>query len=238
MLFFWWIVAVSAISLGGSWYARRFARIDALVGLYVALALTAQIAATKIMALTVWGNTLTVPAGIIAFSVTYLVSDIVNERFGRGEAMRMVFIALGAQGAAFVVFLFALQMPVPSWWTGQTAFASIVGLSLRIAVAGWLAFFASETIDAYLFAWFKRLTGGRQVWMRSVLSSLPAMAIDSVFFVVLAFAGVAPLLPLILGQIIAKWVVGVIDVPFLYLNRAVLYRGARRRFSGDKGLIK
>jgi uncharacterized PurR-regulated membrane protein YhhQ (DUF165 family) len=63
------------------------------------------------------------------------------------------------------------------------------------------------------------------------------MAIDSVFFVVLAFAGVAPLLPLILGQIIAKWVVGVIDVPFLYLNRAVLYRGARRRFSGDKGLI-
>jgi uncharacterized PurR-regulated membrane protein YhhQ (DUF165 family) len=40
----------------------------------------------------------------------------------------------------------------------------------------------------------------------------------------LAFAGVAPLVPLIVGQIVVKWIVGIIDVPFLYLNRAVLYR--------------
>ncbi len=226
MIFFWWIVVVSAVSLGASWYARRFARVDALVGLYVVLALAAQIAATKIMALAVWGVTLTVPAGIIAFSVTYLVSDVVNERFGRSEAVRMIFISLCAQGVAFLIFLFALKMPSAPWWAGQEAFASVVGLSLRVAVAGWIAFFASETIDAYLFAWFKKLTGGRQVWMRSALSSLPAMVVDSIVFVALAFAGAAPLIPLIVGQIVAKWIVGVIDVPFLYLNRTVLYRGA------------
>lgn len=219
---------MSAVSLGASWYARRFERVDALVGLYVVLSLTAQIAATKIMALTAWGMTLTVPAGIIAFSVTYLVSDIVNERFGRGEAVRMIFISLCTQGVAFLIFLFALLMPSPSWWGGQEAFASVVGLSLRVAIAGWVAFFFSETIDAYLFAWFKRLTGGRHVWMRSALSSLPAMVVDSLIFVVLAFGGIVPIAPLIVGQIIAKWFVGVIDVPFLYLNRAVLYRRLRR----------
>lgn len=224
---------VSAISLGGSWYARRLGRTDALVGVYVVLALTAQIAATKIMALTVGGATLVVPAGIIAFSVTYLISDIVNERFGRAETMRMIAIALFTQIAAFLVFLFALQMPSAAWWGGQAAFASVVGLSLRIAVAGWLAFFVSETVDAYLFAWVKRLTGGRYVWMRSAFSSLPAMAVDSVLFVGLAFAGVAPLIPLIVGQIVAKWIVGVIDVPFLYLNRVVLYRGAGTRTTND-----
>ncbi len=228
MIFFWWVGVVSAVSLGASWYARRFERVDALVGLYVVLSLTAQIAATKIMALTAWGMTLTVPAGIIAFSVTYLVSDIVNERFGRGEAVRMIFISLCTQGVAFLIFLFALLMPSPSWWGGQEAFASVVGLSLRVAIAGWVAFFFSETIDAYLFAWFKRLTGGRHVWMRSALSSLPAMVVDSLIFVVLAFGGIVPIAPLIVGQIIAKWFVGVIDVPFLYLNRAVLYRRLRR----------
>jgi hypothetical protein len=224
MIFLWWVIMVSAISLGGSWYARRYARTDALVGLYVVLSLTAQIAATKIMAITAWGMTAVAPAGIIAFSITYLISDIVNERFGKGEAVRIIYIALCAQVAAFLVFIFALRMPSAEWWTGQAAFASVVGLSLRIAVAGWFSFFVSETIDAYLFAWLKRLTGGRQVWMRSAFSSLPAMVVDSALFVTLAFAGVAPLAPLIVGQIVVKWIVGIIDVPFLYLNRAVLYR--------------
>jgi hypothetical protein len=50
------------------------------------------------------------------------------------------------------------------------------------------------------------------------------MVVDSALFVTLAFAGVAPLAPLIVGQIVVKWIVGIIDVPFLYLNRAVLYR--------------
>ena len=170
---------------------------------------------------------LTVPAGIIAFSVTFLISDVINERFGRAEAVRVVYITACTQVVAFLVFLFALRAPAASWWTGQEAFASVIGTSFRIAVAGWVAFFVSETTDAYLFAWFKKLTGGRQVWMRSAFSSIPAMAVDSAVFVSLAFWGVAPLLPLVIGQAIAKWIAAIIDVPFLYLNRWVLYRGKK-----------
>ncbi|MFA6495297.1 MAG: queuosine precursor transporter [Candidatus Paceibacterota bacterium] len=228
MLFLWWVAVVSIISLGGSWYARRFGRTDALLALYVVLALVAQIAATKIMAVTIGGIVWTVPAGVVAFSVTFLLADIVNERFGRAETIRMITIALATQIVAFLVFVFALNAPAAPWWHGQDAFAFVIGSSLRIAVAGWVAFWASETIDAYLFAWFKRMSRGKHLWMRTVFSSLPSMAVDSGIFVVLAFWGVAPIWQLICGQIAAKWIIAVADVPFMYANRAVLYaRGAQ-----------
>jgi uncharacterized PurR-regulated membrane protein YhhQ (DUF165 family) len=51
-----------------------------------------------------------------------------------------------------------------------------------------------------------------------------AMALDNVLFVTIAFAGVEELLPLIIGTMAIKWLVGIIDIPFMYLNRMILYR--------------
>ena len=50
------------------------------------------------------------------------------------------------------------------------------------------------------------------------------MAFDTVIFVTIAFAGVQPLLQLIIGILVIKWLVGIIDIPFMYLNRMILYR--------------
>jgi uncharacterized PurR-regulated membrane protein YhhQ (DUF165 family) len=62
--------------------------------------------------------------------------------------------------------------------------------------------------------------------MRNAFSSLPAMVVDSAVFLTLAFYGVMPIAPLIVGLVTVKWVVGVIDIPFIYLMRAVLGRHA------------
>jgi uncharacterized integral membrane protein (TIGR00697 family) len=94
----------------------------------------------------------------------------------------------------------------------------------RIVLASWVAFLASENIDAGLYAWFKRLTGGRHLWMRNAFSSLPSMSIDSVLFITIAFYGIMPVVPLIIGQLVTKWLVGMIDVPFMYLNRWIMYK--------------
>jgi uncharacterized integral membrane protein (TIGR00697 family) len=77
-------------------------------------------------------------------------------------------------------------------------------------------------VDAYLFQWFRKLTQGRHLWMRNAFSSLPAMLLDSVLFASLAFYGVLPLLPLIIGVTVTKWIFGIIDIPFMYLSRAIM----------------
>ena len=58
--------------------------------------------------------------------------------------------------------------------------------------------------------------------MRNAFSSIPSMAIDTLIFVTIAFYGVQPLLPLITGVLIIKWLVGIIDIQFMYLNSKIM----------------
>jgi uncharacterized integral membrane protein (TIGR00697 family) len=219
-----WIVAITAFSLFGSWYARRYDRVDALVGLFVAFVLISNIIAYKIATFDLGFITFYSDSATLVFAVTFLLTDIVNEKFGRKETQKMIFITFITQVAiAFFIWLAVSLQPAP-FWPDQENFAKIIGYTPRIMIASWVAFLVSGNIDAYIFDWFKKLTKGKYLWMRNALSSLPAMALDTVIFVVIAFAGVQPLLPIIIGTMAIKWLVGIIDIPFMYLNRMILYR--------------
>jgi queuosine precursor transporter len=219
-----WIAIVSACSLGAAWYARRFERPDALVALYVTLVIASNLVASKIIGFDLLVATVFAPAASLLFSVTFLLTDIVNEKFGRPEAQRMIYIAFASQ-IAFLVFVYmALKATPAPFFTGQAAFEAVLGSTPRIAAAGLFTFLISESLDAYLYQWFRRLTAGRHLWMRNAFSSIPAMLVDSSLFVTLAFFGTTPIVPLIIGLTIMKWLVGVVDIPFMYAARAILRR--------------
>ncbi|MDO8528742.1 MAG: queuosine precursor transporter, partial [Nanoarchaeota archaeon] len=158
----------------------------------------------------------------LIFSVTFLMTDIINEKFGRKETQRMIFIGFISQVAitAFTFLILSLK-PAP-FWQNQEVFESLFNQVPQIIFASWIAFLASENLDAYLFDWFKKLTRGRYLWTRNVFSSLPSMLVDSVLFIIIA--GFQPIGSLILGLTITKWLVGLVDIPFMYLNRWVMYR--------------
>ena len=219
-----WICLITAFTLLGSLYVRRYNRPDLLIALYVAFVIFSNIVASKIAEFNLGFASFFAPAAVLIFSVTFLMTDIVNEKFGRKETHRMIFIALIAQVAISLFSWLILSLTPAPFWQNQSAFEIILGQVPRIIIASWIAFFISENLDAYIFAWFKNLTKGKHLWMRNSLSSLPSMAIDSVLFVVIAFYGLQPILPLILGLIVTKWLVGIIDIPFMYLNRWVMYK--------------
>ena len=219
-----WIVIITAFSLFGSWYARKYSKVDALIGLYVAFILISNIIAYKIAAFDFGFVTFFATAATLVFSVTFLMTDIVNEKFGRKETQKMIFIAFITQIAvAFFIWLAISLEPAP-FWPDQEIFVKIIGFAPRIMLASWVAFLISENIDAYIFAWFKKITNGKHLWMRNAFSSIPAMALDTLIFVTIAFYGVQPLPPLIVGVVVIKWLVGVVDIPFMYLNRWVMYK--------------
>ena len=219
-----WIIGVTVITLFGSLYARKYEKPDALIGLYVAFILFSNITAMKIAEFNLGFASFFAPAAVIIFAVTFLMTDIVNEKFGRKETQRMIFIAFLAQIAiAFFTWLILSLSPAP-FWQNQSAFALILGQVPRIIIASWIAFLISENLDAYIFDWFKKLTKGKHLWMRNAFSSLPSMVVDSLLFVTIAFYGLQPVIPLIIGVIVIKWLVGIIDIPFMYLNRWVMYK--------------
>lgn len=223
-----WVAAVSSCAVGAAWYARRFERADMLVALYVTLVIASNLLASKIISFDLWFGTVLAPGATLLFSVTFLLTDIVNEKFGRAETQRMIWIAVFSQ-LAFLLFVYlGVSAQGAPFFMGQEAFDTVFGSVPRIAAAGLITFLISESLDAYLFAALRRLTEGRKLWMRNVFSSLPAMALDSALFVTLAFYGTLPLLPLIGGLIAVKWLVGILDIPFMYLARAVLGSGQKK----------
>jgi queuosine precursor transporter len=217
-----WIVLITLFSLFGSWYVRKYGKPDAIIGLYVSFVLTSNVIAYKIVEFDFGFFSVFATAATLVFSVTFLLTDIVNEKFGRKETQKMIFIAFFTQVAvAFFIWLAISLKPAP-FWQEQESFAKIIGFAPRMIFASLVAFVISENADAYIFSWLKKMTKGKHLWMRNIFSSLPSMLLDTVIFVIIAFTGVQPLLPLIIGVIAVKWIVGIVNIPFMYLNRWIM----------------
>ncbi len=220
-----YILVISLFTLLGSFYVRKFNKPDMLIGLYVAFVIIAQILATKISLFDFGFVKFIGPSGVLVFSLTYLFTDIVNEKFGLAETKKMILIGLISQIAMSCFLWIAIKMTPAPFWNTQDVWSGIFSLVPRITLASYVAFIISENVDAYIFNWFKKITKGKRLWMRNAFSSLPSLLLDSLIFIPLAFGGLAPLGVMIVGQTILKWLVGVISIPFMYLNKYVMEKG-------------
>lgn len=218
------LIFISSLApLAGAWYARKKNQPDLLIAIYVVFLALSQIFAVKIAAFNLGFTTVYTTGASLIFAVTFLITDIVNEKFGRRETQRMIWFAFFTQ-VVMVAFIYLVSRLAPApFWPNQDAWDKIFGFVPRIVAASLATFLISESFDAWVFSGFKKITGGRFLWMRNAFSSIPALTLDTVLFVTLAFAGTGlPLWPLMFGQFVAKWTVGLADVPFMYLNRRAL----------------
>jgi len=224
-----WIIGITSFTLFGAWYARKYRSADALVGLYVVFVAISQVMAAKIAEFDLGFITVTAPAAVLVYSVTYLFTDIVNERFGRREVHKMILIAFVTQVALVFFLWMGTELTPAVLWEDQPAWESIISVVPRITLASWVAFLVSENFDAWVFDVFRQKTRGRHLWMRNAFSSLPALALDTGLFVSIAFYGRMPLGDLFEGQMLTKWLVGMVNIPFMYLNRWVVFGRADPR---------
>jgi len=224
LLILFLIIGITLFSLFGSWYAKKYNKPDALIVLYVVFVLMSNLLAFKIASYDLGFITLYAPAGVLIFSVTFLLTDIVNEKFGRRETHKMIFIAFITQVIATLFIFLALKLSPAPFWNNQLIFQQVFGFVPRVILASWIAFLVSENTDAYIFAYLKNLTKGKHLWLRNVISSIPSMAIDTIIFIVIAFYNIQPLNSLIISVIIIKFLVAIIDIPFMYLNRYIMFK--------------
>jgi uncharacterized integral membrane protein (TIGR00697 family) len=218
-----WLLTLFIASLGIPYYLRRYKKADLACGVYVIYLALSQIIASKIATFDLIFAQFTAPAAVLIFPFTFQITDIVNEALGRYEVHRMIFIAFLTQVLMTLFLYLGTLLPPAPFWNNSEAWARIFNLVPRITLASWLAFLVSENLDAVLYAQLRKVTKNRHLWIRNIFSDLISLAVDSGIFVTLAFYGVLPVLPLIWGQIVLKWLVGVLDTPFMYLSRWVLY---------------
>ena len=183
-----------------------------LAALFVASLVTANVVAGKIIAL--WG--LFVPAGVLAYSITFAITDTLAEIWGRERAQLLVNSGFAVLLLVWGLISLAIFLPAAPFWQAQEAFASVLGGTSRIILGSIVAYGISQTFDVWIFHRVKQAYGTRHLWLRNNVSTLISQTIDTCIFVFVAFYGQFPLLPLIFGQLTVKYVIAILDTPVVY----------------------
>ncbi len=190
-----------------------------LIALYVACGLIANVTAAKQVAI----GSIEVPAGVFIFALSLTLIDLINERLGKRRARHVVYGAFAASFLLAIYCQFAIALPPASFYQGQDAFAEVLGSTWRIVLASLAAYLVASLIDVEVFAWWRQRFG-RYKWARVLVSNTISTLVDSVLFITIAFWGVYPVLPLIVGQYAVKMGVTVLSIPLIYLVRATPLR--------------
>ena len=188
-----------------------------LGAMFVALFVLANILAVKKIDI----GPFVLTAGLLAFPFTFLITDAVNEVYGKRIAKKLVIHGFIIMAVVVGLIQIAIKLPPADFWVGeQEAFALVLSGTLRITLASMAAYLMSQLYDVWMFDYIKNKTQGKHLWLRNNVSTITAQIIDSSIFITIAFWGMVPneaLFPMIAGQWVAKWVIALLDTPFCYL---------------------
>lgn len=168
--------------------------------------------------------------GVIPWPVVFVTTDLVNEYFGRRGVRRLTLLTAGMIAYAFIVLMFAMQVPAtPFSGVDGQSFNRVFGQSRWIIVGSLTAFMISQLVDVLVFHSLRRRTGKRMMWLRSTGSTVVSQMIDSI---VVLYIGLAIPLHWKLTQFVnvavpnylVKLILAVAMTPLVYLGHWLVER--------------
>ncbi len=161
-----------------------------LVSCFVTALIVADLTAGKFFQL----GPVTASVGLIPFPLTFILTDIVNEYYGKDGARRMTLIGLGMLVFAVSIVTVARLLPTAAGSpVPAAAFEGAFGLTLRLVFASLTAYVIGQFVDIHVFQTFKNLTREKHLWLRATGSTAVSQIIDTTAVNFLFLAGVMPL---------------------------------------------
>lgn len=183
--------------------ARRQVLLVALCSLFVGFFVTAELLGAKLWSFTLAGlgprdlglegDRFVATAGILAFPLTFILTDSVNEYFGVRVVRLFTFAAIGVNVILQAVVQAAIRVPAVSFTEGleaaevQRAYEISLGQSWAIVAGSLVAFAIGQLLDVHVFTWLRRRTGGKLLWLRAQGSTVVSQLVDTFVVIFLAF---------------------------------------------------
>ena len=170
------------------------------------------------------GNSLfELSVGILPYPITFLVTDLISEIFGRKAANRVVIAGIFASFFSMGILLIAGVVPaLPNSPIDDATFTKVFALSPIAVLASMMAYLFAQFIDIRIYHFWKNLTKGKHLWLRNNFSTFASQFIDTFTVVgLLCVFGVLPwnaFLGLLISGVVFKILVALIDTPLLYLS--------------------
>lgn len=166
-----------------------------------------------------------ISVGILPYPITFLITDILSEIYGKKKANQVVVAGIFASFFSMLIILLADYAPaISNSPVDNSLFSKVFGLSGLAVLASMLAYLFAQFIDIRIFHYWKNLTKGKHLWLRNNFSTFFSQFIDT--FTVLLLLCTFKVLPwdifgnLLLSGFLFKIIVAALDTPILY---AVVY---------------
>ncbi len=186
------------------------------------------------------GQPVTLTSGILTYPLTFLITDVVSEIWGRKRAGRMVIWGFVMSLLMLGVLQIAVALPPSPIWgqpelgfaTGeamQTAFQATFANPAILIFASMLAYLVAQLLDVRLYHFWWRVTGGGRMWIRNNGSTLLSQLVDTIIVngIFLHFGlglTTSAVVNIIVAVYLCKVVLAAIDTPLIYLGRALTER--------------
>ncbi|MFO0658572.1 MAG: queuosine precursor transporter [Polyangiaceae bacterium] len=122
-----------------------------------------------------------ISVGIIPFPVTFLLTDVVNDFYGRKGASFLTWLGAAMATFAFVLLVTTSAIPAhPDTYFTQAEYQKIFGGSAQLFVASIVAFLVGQFLDIHVFQFWKRLTESKHLWLRATGSTVLSQLIDTI----------------------------------------------------------
>jgi uncharacterized integral membrane protein (TIGR00697 family) len=185
-----------------------------------ALFITCLITANIIIVKQIGIGPVILPAAIIIFPLSYVISDILTEVYGYSMARKVIWLGFICNLITVTaIWIAGLLPPAPSF-EAQSEYELILGNTPRFLIASFIAYLAGEFANSYILSRMKIATRGRWLWTRTIGSTLAGQGLDTVIVLSIGFIGILPAATIgimMLGHWIVKVLYEIAATPLTYI---------------------
>lgn len=180
--------------------------------------------------------------GILPYPITFLITDIISEIYGKKRANQVVVAGIFASIFSLLIVLVSNAVPATPWSpVGDTMFTTVFGQTAIAVIASMMAYLFAQFIDIQIYHFWKRLTKGRHLWLRNNGSTFASQFIDTLTILLLLCS--FNIIPwdkfegLLVAGVLFKILIALFDTPFLYFFVYLFKRRFRLKTNEEIALI-
>ncbi|MDA7558012.1 queuosine precursor transporter [Flavobacteriaceae bacterium] len=168
-------------------------------------------------------NLFEISVGILPYPITFLITDLISEIYGKKNANQVVITGIFASIFSLLIILIADSVPaIANSPVDDVLFTKVFGQSAIAVFASMTAYLFAQFIDIQIYHFWKRLTKGKHLWLRNNFSTWFSQFIDTFsILMLLCFFEVLPwesFSGLLISGFLFKVLVAALDTPFLYIG--------------------
>jgi len=156
-----------------------------LSGFFITNTIVAEMIGSKLIH---YGGPFVNSIGLILWPFVFILTDILNEYYGKEVVKRLTYITVGLITYVFFILMIATRIKAVDYSpANDSSFSNIFGQSMFMIIASIIAFVISQLVDSLVFWIIRKRTGSKMMWLRSTGSTIISQLIDTFLIQFIAF---------------------------------------------------